>query len=124
MPLPRRLPTSLITQAVQTLIRTFPSRTVRVTRLTGYTYNAGKMRSGPIETVIYEGEALFIPAGGNVLQLGQGMIEEKDPRLMIAGSWPIQQRDRVVVDGVLYEVATDTNRWNAFVLLKLRQVQQ
>ncbi len=123
MTLPRKPPRALIVNAIQGLIRTFPSQTVRVYRVTGWTKNAAQMRQAPIEATVYQGEALFVPAGGMVAQLGLGMVETKDPHLLIAGVYPIRQGDRVFVNA-LYEVTSDSNRWNAFGIFKLRQVEQ
>lgn len=122
--LPRKPPRALITSSIQTLIRTFPSQTVRVTRVTGWTMNAAKMRQAPIESVMYLGEALFVEAGGQISQLGLGMVETKDPHLLVAGVHPIHIGDRLTVRGVPYEVTSDSNRWGAFGIYKLKQVTQ
>lgn len=124
MPPIRKPPRHFIARSIQGLIRFFPSRTVRVVRVIGWTMTPQKTRKDPIEQVIYHGEALFIPAGGQVQVLGLGLYEEQAPRLMVPQHRPIQPGDKLTVDGNIYEIMNTQDRWNTFVIAKLRQFQQ
>lgn len=115
-----RIPKAMIRREIQTLIRTFPSETVRVTRRGGGTWNSEGDQT-PDEVEIYRGEALVAPAGGMVTILGLGQIESKQPQMLISGSWPIEQGDTVLWGGRRYLVSFDPDYWQAFLLLTLQQ---
>ena len=80
----------------------------------------------------FEESELFSPkeaieaAGGTVEVKGLGLVESQDPRLMVAGERDIRQGDRFDrlegCDTVSYEITYAQDRWHAFTICKLRQV--
>lgn len=115
-----RIPKAMIRREIQTLIRTFPSEPITITRRTGGTWNAEGDET-PGTAIIYKGEALVIPAGGNVTVLGLGQLEVKQPRVLISGSYPVAQGDELVLHGRRYLVEFEPDHWQAFLLLTLSQ---
>lgn len=114
-----RIPKSFIRRDIQTLIRTFPSETITITRATPGTWNdLGDHTPGA--AIIYLGEALVIPAGGTVNVLGLGQVEDKNPRLLISGSWPIEQGDEVILAHRRYTVAFEPDHWQSFLHITLQ----
>jgi hypothetical protein len=124
MPLPRKPPQSRITQAVQTLIRTFNSSTVTIYRVLGHQVTAGKTQGAAITELVYQGEALFAPAGAAIHVLGLGAYQDMSPHLLISGAYPIRQGDETTIDGRTYEVQDAPNRWQAFTVAKLKQTDK
>lgn len=115
-----RIPKATVRRDIQTLIRTFPAQAVTITRRTPGTWNTDGDET-PGTMIVYQGEALVIPAGGTVQLLGLGQFEVKTPRLLISGSWPVEQGDAVVLDGRRYEVEFEPDHWQAFLLVTLQQ---
>lgn len=115
-----RVPPAFVRREIQTLLRTFPNCTVVITRAVDPVVWNDVGDAVPSTQIVYNGEALVIPAGGTVSAPGLGQIELKHPRLLISGAWPIEQGDEVALDGRQYTVEHQPDPWHAFVLVTLQ----
>jgi hypothetical protein len=94
----QRPPRFYVQRDIQILVRSFPSERLQVFRLgeprtSGATLDLGEVTYP--EVTVFNGEALFIPAGGTVARYGLGEVEEDTPQVLIPGWHDIQQGDRV-----------------------------
>lgn len=92
----QRAPRWFVQRDIQILIRSFPSEHMVIYRR-GETAVSRTELGEPVygEDVIFDGEALFIEAGGTVARYGLGEVEEDKPQMLIAGWHDVQQGDRV-----------------------------
>lgn len=116
---PRRF---FVQRDIQMLVRTFPSETVTVQRGTR-TYSAGGQQRWTYATIFF-GEALVVPATGDVQDFGLGQVENKAPKILIPGTRDIRQGDFVILAGRTYQITFEPNWWHGFLLLTLAQWQQ
>lgn len=113
-----------VQQDVQLLIRTFPSVYVQITRASrtyGGRFGAQTVGSDP---VVYQGEALVIPAGASVNLYGLGQVESKNHQVLIAGHRDVQQGDLLTWEGKRYQVSQAPDPWRAFTLVTLQLFEQ
>lgn len=134
---PQRPPRWFVQRDIQILCRSFPSERMVVFRLGEPQTSQEALDLGeptyPEETV-FDGEALFIPAGGTVARYGLGEVEEDKPQVLIPGWQEINQGDRVRVipmnpDGSegtirLYVVLYAPNPWQGFTHVTLENFGQ
>ena len=119
-----RLPKHLIHQDIQTLVRAFPGEYVTFTRKAiGGVTPRGQVQKVD-DVVLYQGEALFIPAGGDVTRYGLGQVEEDKPQMLLVGTYDIRQGDFCLRRGRLYAVQYPPNAWHAFMHITLSNYAQ
>lgn len=116
---PRRF---FVQRDVQMLVRAFPSESVTITRARRTYSSGGQQRL--VYDPIFMGEALVVPATGDVQDFGLGQVENKHPKILIAGTRDIQQGDFVLLAGRRYQVMFEPNAWHGFTLLNLAQWEQ
>lgn len=109
---------------IQVLIRTFPSEWVSIYRGRRLSGNVGQNLGWGVGTLIYQGEALVIPADGSVADYGLGQVENKNPQILVSGTRAFEQGDFVELAGRKYQVEFEPNWWHGFSLLRLEQFQQ
>jgi len=121
----RRPRGTIVQREIQQLTRSFPARFLRIYRETYVYGNKGQKQfgSGP-RTVIYEGELLFIPAGGVVQLYGGGQTERTSPTLIVVGNRGVLQGDFVDIDGQTFQVTNVLNHHGYFVELRLDEYRQ
>lgn len=112
----------MVQKQIQALIRTFEAKTVQIERARR-TFNTLKQEVMAFDTV-YRGEALIVPATGDVALYGLGQVESKNPVLLVAGKRDIRQGDYVTLDGRRYQVEFDPTWFQAAMILKLKQWEQ
>lgn len=113
---------SQVQQIMQALIRSFEGRVVVIER-SRKTYNRlGQQVMG--WGVVYRGEALVVPATGDVATYGLGQVENKTPVLLVAGKRDIKQGDFLTVESRRYQVEFDPTWFESFMVLKLKQWEQ
>lgn len=121
----RRPNGAIIQREIQYLTRAFPPRAVTIYREILTLSTLGQRRvSHPNRTVIFTGEALYIPAGGVVQLFGGGQVERTSPTLIVVGNRDIRQGDFVVIDGRTYLVEDPRNPQGAYVECGLQQYRQ
>lgn len=134
---PKRPPRWFVQRDIQILVRSFPSERLVVFRLGEPTTSGDTLDLGEPsyqEYTVFDGEALFIPAGGTVARFGLGEVEEDKPQVLISGWHDIQQGDRVRripmnPDGSegairLYTVQYAPNPWLGFTHITLENFGQ
>lgn len=91
-----RPPGWFVQRDIQILTRSFPSEHMVIFRRA---LDASEVTDlgEPIypETTVFDGEALFIEAGGSVARFGLGEVEEDKPQMLIPGWHDVQPGDRV-----------------------------
>ena len=120
----RRTPRWFVQRDIQMLVRTFPSETIVIRRGRRIFPGGGLGQQKWVYDIVYMGEALVIPAGGEVADYGLGQVENKNPLLLISGNRDIAQGDFVTLQGRSYQVEFEPDHWNAFLQVKLAQHQQ
>ncbi len=111
-----------VQKQVQALIRSYGSTTAVIERARR-TFSELKQQRMVMDTV-YRGEALFVPASGDVAIFGLGQVENKQPVLIVAGKRDIQQGDFVTHEKRRYQVEFEPTYFEAYTLLKLKQWEQ
>lgn len=114
---------SFVTQAVQALVRTFPSIPVIIRRRREVYDTQGDMQVDETAPIVYQGEALYAPNAGVIQLEGYGAVYQTGPALLVAGSWGFQQGDILRVHGRLYYVEHPPDPWHAFSVLKIKQIE-
>lgn len=91
-----RPPRWFVQRDIQILVRSFPSEHMVIFRQAADASSVNDLGE-PVypETVVFDGEALFIEAGGSVARFGLGEVEEDKPQMLVPGWYDIQQGDRV-----------------------------
>lgn len=133
----QRPPRFYVQRDIQILVRSFPSERLVIFRLgpgetSGASLDLGELRFP--EIVVFNGEALFIPASGTVQRFGLGEVEEENPRILLPGWHDIQQGDRVrraqmlpggrFGESRLYTVLYQPNPWYSFTHITLQNFGQ
>ncbi len=128
------IPRWYVQQSIQALIRTFPSERLRIFRHGAITGVDGLGQQTYAETVVFEGEALYIPETGDVARYGLGQVEEDKPRMLVSGWHPIMQGDFVTRQERLpggafgdprpYQIEYPPNHWHAFTVITLANYGQ
>lgn len=118
-----KVKTHLAQKQVQALIRSFDPITVQIERAVR-TFAPLKQQVMHFD-IVYRGEALEIPATGAVTTFGMGQVENKQPRLMIAGKRDIRQGDFVTLHDRRYQVEFEPGWFNqSYTLITLNQWEQ
>lgn len=133
----QRAPRFYVQRDIQALVRSFPNERLVVFRLGGAQTSGDTLDLGEVtypEITVFNGEALFIPAGGTVSRYGLGEVEEDKPQVLIPGWHDIQQGDRVrrsqmlpggrFTQPRLYTVLYAPNVWYSFSHLTLENFGQ
>lgn len=135
----QRAPRFYVQRDIQILVRSFPSERLVVFRLgeptvaeVGTDINMGEPTYAEIP--VFNGEALFIPAGGSWARYGLGEVEEEQPQILIPGWHDIRQGDRVrrrqmlpggrFMEPRLYVVKYQPDPWHSFTHITLENYGQ
>jgi len=127
-----RAPRWFVQRDIHALVRSFPSERLTIVRPT--TVVSG-METTTVDTVVFVGEALFIPQGGEVKRFGLGQVEEDRPYILVPGNHDIRQGDMVTRSQMLpggvgwepprrYQILYPPNHWQAFTVCTLNNFEQ
>jgi hypothetical protein len=119
-----RLPVHLGQQQVLQQARTFYAERIRVWRAGAIISTDPLGEPQYSEVVLFDGEAKFIPASGEVKRFGLGQVEEVNPKLLIPGRWPIAQGDFFRYKGVLYQVTFQPYYFTGYTLCNVKRYEQ
>lgn len=113
----RRLKQTIVQRDIAAIVRAFPSEPVHIWRPTRVYGTMGQQEL--TEETLYIGQALLIPAGGQVLLQPIGQVANLSPQLLLVGTWPIIQGDLVRVQGKVYTISFTPSIWHGYTLLSL-----
>jgi hypothetical protein len=91
-----RPPAWFVQRDIQILTRSFPNEHMVIFRRSQTASEVTDLGE-PFypEVTVFDGEALFIEAGGSVARFGLGEVEEDKPQILIPGWYDVRQGDRV-----------------------------
>lgn len=113
-----------VKRSINQMMDLFPKEQVRVVRLRSSFSETGEQVESD-RTLLYEGEALVRPAGGDTEGYGLGTVENLSLVILIMGVHGFAQGDIVTVnDGREYEIDLPPTHFRAFTQLNLQQRSQ
>lgn len=120
-----RIPQHRVQRDVQMLVRSFPSERITVWRnSTRPTSVDDYGQPNFSRSIVFEGEALFSDASGNVTRYGLGQVEEEKPMVLFPGEHDIRPGDFFERAGKLYQIDYAPDHWPGFTPATVRLYQQ
>lgn len=120
-----RIPRQQIQRDIQMLVRSFPSERITVWRNSAQPVSVdqyGQPSYG--RAVVFEGEALFSDASGNVTRYGLGQVEEEKPMVLFPGKHDIRPGDFFERQNKLYQIDFAPDHWPGFTPATVHLYQQ